>query len=138
MISKWQITLIFHKSSTSNNRSQFFVADVTKMASIFKKYLGAFFFQKKIVLLTFGIIFSKLNVYSHKISKNIEIMTFISTKKSKLQFVKLKKNRKMHFFELLSHITFEILLMNHFKGVLSPCFTSFPIRKTILKHPKCF
>ena len=62
------------------------------MASIFKKYLGAIFFQKKIVLLIFGIIFSKLNVYSYKISKNIEIMTFISTKKkSKLQFVKIEK-----------------------------------------------
>ena len=74
MISKWQITLIFHKSNTSNNRRQFFVADVTKMASIFKKYLGAIFFQKKNVLLIFGIIFSKLNVYSYKISKNIEII----------------------------------------------------------------
>ena len=63
MISKLQITLIFHKSNTSNNRSQFFVADVTKMASIFKKYLGAIFFFKKNVLLIFGIIFSKLNVY---------------------------------------------------------------------------
>ena len=63
------------------------------MASIFKKYLGAIFFQKKIVLLIFGIIFSKLNVYSYKISKNIEIMTFISTKKkSKLHFVKIEKN----------------------------------------------
>ena len=44
----------------------------------------------------------------------------------------------MHFFELWSHITFEILLMNHFKGVLPPSFTPFPIRKNILKHPKCF
>ena len=80
MISKWQITLIFYKFNTSNIRSQFFVADVTKMASIFKKYLGAIFLKKKIVLLIFDIIFSKLNIYSYKISKNIEIMTFISTK----------------------------------------------------------
>jgi len=52
------------------------------MALIFKKYIGTIFFQKKIVLLIFGIIFSKLNVYSYKISKNIENMTFISTKTS--------------------------------------------------------
>ena len=50
----------------------------------------------------------------------------------------MKKIEKMHFFELWSHITFEILLMNHFKGVLPPSFTPFPIRKNILKHPKCF
>ncbi len=65
------------------------------MASIFKKYLGAIFFsKKKNDLLIFGIIFSKLNVYSYKISKNIEIMKFISTKKkkSKLHFVKIEKN----------------------------------------------
>ena len=88
MISKNTNYNIFHKSNTSNNRSQFFVADVTKMASIFKKYLGPIFFKKKIVLLIFGIIFSKLNVYSYKISKNIEIMTFISTKKIKITFCK--------------------------------------------------
>ena len=58
------------------------------MASIFKKFLGAIFFSKKIVLLIFGIIFSKLTVYSYKISKNIEIMTFISTKKIKITICK--------------------------------------------------
>ena len=82
MISKLQITSIFHKSNTSKPRIAISVADVTKMASIFKKYLGPIFFQKKIVLLIFGIIFSKLNVYSYKISKNIEITTFILTKKN--------------------------------------------------------
>ena len=92
MISKLQITSIFHKSNTSKPRIAISVADVTKMASIFKKYLGAIFFQKKIVLLIFGIIFSKLNVYSYKISKNIEIMTFISTKKIKITFCKIEKN----------------------------------------------
>ena len=47
MISKLQITSIFHKSNTSKPRIAISVADVTKMASIFKKYLGAIFFQKK-------------------------------------------------------------------------------------------
>ena len=88
MISKLQIASIFHKSNTSKPRIAISVADVTKMASNFKKYLGAFFFSKRIVLLIFGIIFSKLNVYSYKISKNIEIMTFISTKKIKITFCK--------------------------------------------------
>ena len=88
MISKLQITSIFHKSNTSKSRIAISVADVTKMASIFKKILGAIFFQKKIVLLIFGIIFSKLNVYSYKIRKNIEIMTFISTIKTKITICK--------------------------------------------------
>ena len=48
MISKLQITSIFHKSNTSKPRIAISVADVTKMASIFKKYLGAIFFQKKL------------------------------------------------------------------------------------------
>ena len=47
MISKLQITSIFHKSNTSKPRIAISVADVTKMASIFKKILGAIFFQKK-------------------------------------------------------------------------------------------
>ena len=88
MISKLQITSIFHKSNTSKPRIAISVADVTKMASIFKKILGAIFFQKQFFLLIFGIIFSKLNVYSYKISKNIEIMTFISTKKIKITICK--------------------------------------------------
>ena len=88
MISKNTNYIIFHKSNTSKPRLSISVADVTKFASIFKKFLGAIFFSKKIVLLIFGIIFSKLTVYSYKISKNIEIMTFISTKKIKITICK--------------------------------------------------
>ena len=50
---------------------------------------------------------------------------------------KLKKMRKMHFFQLSSLITFKILQIGHFWGVLPPCFTSLAIRKIILRHPKC-
>ena len=45
--------------------------------------------------------------------------------------------RKMHFFQLSSLITFKILQIGHFLGVLPPCFTSLAIRKIILRHPKC-
>ena len=43
----------------------------------------------------------------------------------------------MHFFQLSSLITFKILQIGHFLGVLPPCFTSLAIRKIILRHPKC-
>ena len=60
MISKLQITSIFHKSNTSKPRIAISVADVTKMASIFKKYLGAIFFQKKNCFIDFWHNFLKI------------------------------------------------------------------------------
>ena len=60
MISKLQITSIFHKSNTSKPRIAISVADVTKMASIFKKYLGAIFFQKKNFFIVFWHNFLKI------------------------------------------------------------------------------
>ena len=64
------------------------------------------------------------DIYFHKINQYYNLQ-------------KLKKMRKMHFFQLSSLITFEILQMSHFWGVLPPCFTSLAIRKIILRHPKC-
>ena len=64
------------------------------------------------------------DIYFHKINQYYNLQ-------------KLKKMRKMHFFQLSSLITFEILQMSHFLGVLPPCFTSLAIRKIILRHPKC-
>ena len=64
------------------------------------------------------------DIYFHKINQYYNLQ-------------KLKKMRKMHFFQLSSLITFKILQIGHFWGVLPPCFTSLAIRKIILRHPKC-
>ena len=64
------------------------------------------------------------DIYFHKINQYYNLQ-------------KLKKMRKMHFFQLSSLITFKILQIGHFLGVLPPCFTSLAIRKIILRHPKC-
>ena len=111
------------------------------MASFFKKCLEKFLFTKKLFYWFFGIIFLNLHLYSYKICKNILFMQVYDIYFHKINqyynLQKLKKMRKLHFFQLSSLITFKILQIGHFWGVLPPCFTSLAIRKIILRHPKC-